>query len=275
VVNSRVQFGAFTYDLNRKTLQPLFADFQPPQGGYIWNSTTQQGIVGTSGSYGTYYWLTPYGTEPLTLTLQNNTTRWTMSDSVRALREYETSHAAFERYSKAHPVGEAGDMDWAWATAQLAFYASLAPIGRSYSPLARIPWDLYVVDIRSQVIQRIHTTRGDAGSLRWSSDGQWLAYTTPGDGWGQPGGVYLWSLQTRQTYRVHTGSYGSIAWSPDNTHIAAIQEGKELWIYDVRQIVTTAEAPSTRVHRVCCSVYSVGAPAQQALAADRLRRARS
>jgi hypothetical protein len=240
VINSRVQYGAFVYDLNQRTIRPLFPNYQPPEGGYLWNTEHQQGIVGTGGSFGTYYWLTPQGSQPLTLTLQNNTAMWTMSDSVQAVKRYETSHADFERYSKAHPVGIAGDMDWNPAIHKLAFWATLAPIGKPYSVLDRIPWDLYVVDTDTWAAQKLLTSGGDAGEVRWSKDGQWLAYTTPGNGWQHSAGLYLWSVQAGQMYRVHAGLYSSIAWSPDQMKIVATTGKNELWLYDVASILNRA-----------------------------------
>jgi Tol biopolymer transport system component len=104
-------------------------------------------------------------------------------------------------------------------------------------------WDLCVLGIATQTPRRIHTTAGNAGSVSWSADGTWLAYVTPGDGWGQAKGLYLWSLERGTTHRVQHGRYGSIAWSPDQTRLAAITYGKtaELWVYDVATLVAPAD----------------------------------
>lgn len=244
VVNSRVQYGAFVYDLQQQTLRPLFPTYQPGEGRYFWNTQRQQGIIGGGGGpYSTLSWLTPTGTTPLTLTLEKNGKTWTMSDSVLALQRYETSRDDLRRFAKAHPVGIAGQSDWAWETRKLAFWASLAPIGRAVSLLDSIPFDLYVVDLDTWAVQSIHTTSGGDGAVHWSQDGQWLAYTTAGGGWQQAGGIYLWSLKSGKTYRVHAGEFSAIAWSPDQTQIVASKAGPELWLYDVSQIIAGVEQP--------------------------------
>lgn len=243
VKNSQAQVGAFLYDLPTATIGPLFASYQPPQGGYIWNVQRQEGLVSGGNIFSTLQWLTPQGTVPVTLTLQNSGNIWHLPESVTAEAQAETSQAYYQRYSQASPVGETGSMDWAWKTDQIAFWATLAPIGRAYSLLERVSWNLYILDRHTMTAQSIFTSDSDGGSVRWSPDGEWLAYDISGKWPFQSAGLYLWSTRTGKTYRVYNGNISAFAWAPSQQDIATIiassETEYELWKFDVRSIINS------------------------------------
>ncbi len=86
----------------------------------------------------------------------------------------------------------------------------------------------------------------DPGTLRWSPDNRWLAYTSEA-GNGAPQGVWLFSLQTGTPTLIHTGHYRDVAWSPNGRTLFTVECTNDIcstadgWKYDVSALVAPVQ----------------------------------
>jgi Tol biopolymer transport system component len=85
-----------------------------------------------------------------------------------------------------------------------------------------VPQPLLKVERASSSLWNTETGSAILNSLRWSKDGNTLAFVADPEGTGQPG-LYLYSPETGQTGQVHLplkGAVSSPIWSPDGVRLA-------------------------------------------------------
>jgi len=104
------------------------------------------------------------------------------------------------------------------------------------------PWNIYIMDAKGQQPRKTLEGVANPQGIRWSPDGDWLAFT--GDAPDQGGGTWLYNTDTRRLVRVSEDGLGPPAWSPDGTKIAGLLKRgagfppqRQLVIIDVRPIV--------------------------------------
>lgn len=228
------------YDVTSSSLDLLTEDYLPATGQFTWNSGISKGILSTNGSYSTLYWLTPQGTEPISITLTDGTYSWHLPDSISAIEEYKQSTRRTGR--ELHSVGNVGMVDWSPTGEYIAFWATLDPIGQPYDLLRVMAWDLYLLSPDTLHLERVLENVYDAGGVHWSPNGNWLAYTT-GKKDRQPAGLWLFSLQNRTSVLLKKGQYRSIAWSTDGRSIVTLSctdsqcRSTEILKFDVGQVI--------------------------------------
>lgn len=82
-------------------------------------------------------------------------------------------------------------------------------------------WTLDLRDAAAKPVQLIHS-RGDLGSLEWSPDGKWLAFTSERGDHGFAG-VYSFADQSLKYLDPSTEIDGHLVWSPDSRQIAFVR----------------------------------------------------
>jgi WD40 repeat protein len=242
---STIHYSMMAYDWESGILAPLLdTDVLPGSGSISWRPDMQRGIFSTSGAYSTLYWLSMTGTQPVTLTLTDGVRSWALPDSIRAEAQERADMNQTGR--ELHQVGNVGAVRWSPLGDRIAFWATLETIGQPYELFRPLAWDIYVMDAMNVRVERLVQGVYQAGALQWSSDGQWLAYTTAAHG-KQPQGLWLFSLQTHTSTLVREGHYTSIAWSPDGLDILALRcldsacDASELWQYDLSTLVAQVQ----------------------------------
>jgi hypothetical protein len=130
----------------------------------------QHGVLSAGRSYSTLYWLSATTIQVFTTTLTKDNNVWPLADSPQALVNYDKSSISFGRGP--HPVGEVGAVGWSPVGDQIAFWATLEPIGQSEVFLRSWTWDLYLIDVRTQQVERVLDDVYEGGGVQWSPDGQ-------------------------------------------------------------------------------------------------------
>jgi hypothetical protein len=233
VDHGRILEVMVAYDWDSHQITPLVAGALPGAGDFTWKPDMSKGVLSTLPAYSTLYWISTVGTEPIPATLTDGRKSWRLSDTIDALEAYDRRTTSTGR--EPHPVGEVGQVDWSPKGDRIAFWASLEPIGRSYNPLMRIAWDLYLMDVETLQTKRVVRGVEDAHNVAWAPNGRWLAYTAPT-------GLWLVAPDTGESKLVHKGDFSAIAWSPDGRTVLGLRcaqaacDMPEVWRYDVSSI---------------------------------------
>jgi dipeptidyl aminopeptidase/acylaminoacyl peptidase len=111
--------------------------------------------------------------------------------------------------------------------------------------------DLWVMDTKSGVTERVSDGRGNAEDAEWSPDGRRLAYYAAPDG---TAGVWVWDRETRKTRRLGTSiarpSYAFYAgrpqWTPDGKFVAALVLAEGTTVARANDRIHARETPEIR-----------------------------
>jgi hypothetical protein len=209
-------------------------------GYYSWNPDMTRGIQQVNGNRGTLWWITPEGTKPLTVTLKDGSRSWVLADNV-AIMESTDDEIYFNEYD----VGTARSPAWSSDGQKIAFLASLDAYGRS--GLARIlsEYKLYLMDPQTLEPQAVLEGIYEPGGLFWSPDSEWVAFSAGLDSF-QTRYLILFSPSQKRMYLV-PGNFGSLAWSPTGTEIAAIHclaeacRKSEVLVYSFQKVLRGAD----------------------------------
>jgi hypothetical protein len=198
---------------------------------YTWNPQMTRGVQEFSSLDGTLFWISPAGTEPMTVTVSDGRRSWSLDENYVAIRDR----------LEPKDTGVARAPAWSPDGTQIAFLSTLDSIGRGGIHRTSGAWGLYLMDPVELQPRRLLDGIYDPTVMRWAPDGQWLAFL------GQAGrsrqrGLWLFSPTLNQLRLVAAGRVTGLAWSPDSGAIAAALcadqfcQEREIWQYDVSAI---------------------------------------
>jgi hypothetical protein len=178
------------------------------------------------------YWITPFGSEPISLTLSDGKRSWSLEES---FPDYSDDPSA---------MGIAAIPAWSPDGKTIAFWASFDAIGREGFARANGEYKLIFLDpdslAYSIVLDRVYLPQ----ALEWSPNGEWLAFTG-GASYPRRRGIWLFSPTMGSLLRINEGIIsGNPVWSPDGRTIAGILcydnlcEDQEIWEYDVSELTS-------------------------------------
>jgi len=200
-------------------------------GEFTWNPEMTRGAQEFVSLYGTLYWISPTGTEPMTATVSDGRRSWSLDENYLAIRDH----------LEANDTGVARAPAWSPDGTQIAFLSTLDSIGRGDMGRTAGSWGLYLMGPVALEPKPVLDGIYDPTAMQWSPDGEWLAFV------GQAGqrrqrGLWLYSPTLDQLKLVAEGRVVGLAWSPDGDAIAAalcadeLCQRTDIWQYDVRAI---------------------------------------
>jgi hypothetical protein len=226
------------YDLDTGALAQLVDGPLPSSalsGAYTWNPSMTRGIqLASNGLVSTMYWLTPGGAEPMTMTVGEGKQAWSLDVDIATLLAEDRND-----------LGLVGLADWSPDGGLIAFWASPDAVGRDGHSRADAEWQLYLMTPSELVPQSVLIGIYDPHNLKWSPDGQWLAFYGESGIWRQQG-LWLYSVATGELRLVAQGDYSErdMAWSLDGQAILSNRccspenPGTQFVIYQVEDFVT-------------------------------------
>ena len=225
------------YDISLKHTDTLAYDV-PKCVETSWHHTFERGICDTVGSFSTLYWLTSTMVTPVDLTLSDGEKAWYLPDSVQAEEQYDPYLDRDEPIL----VGDVGSPTWSPNDTQIAFWATLEPIGRPLEIFQEHNWNLYIVEVATMQVKTLLVDMWQPRRLRWSPDGEHLAFIQPLKS-GNSDRLKLLSLKTLEVTEVADGHFEDMVWSPDGSQLLTklcvddVCKETELWIYDVNELL--------------------------------------
>jgi hypothetical protein len=108
---------------------------------------------------------------------------------------------------------------------QVAFFASPAAVGVSGLSRLDSPSGIYLTGHDFMTPQLVLSDVIHPGSLMWSPDGKWLAFSGEVGDFGSGG--WLFSPSSRALRRFTSAAIGELAWAPDGERIAALESPSE------------------------------------------------
>jgi hypothetical protein len=128
---------------------------------FSWNPTMTRGVQGSSSLPATISWLTPTGTEPMTITIGTGEQAWSLARDLPTIL---------------NGVGTARQPTWSPDGRSIAFWASTNVIHRPGYTNARVLYSLYLLDTDTLQLQTILDDAKNTTPIAWSPDSQWLAF---------------------------------------------------------------------------------------------------
>jgi WD40 repeat protein len=224
------------YDFQTKETQLLVKEPLPNylSNAFTWNPDMTAGLVQIyDGLNGTIYWISPEKVEPVDFAI---------SDGKRSFLPGKD----FPRFSEGPEQGIVFSPAWSTDGKTIAFFVTLDAMGRRDSSRSEGEYKIFFMDPLEQkpgpVVGKIH----DPSELIWSPDSKWLAFIGT-YGILKTHGIWMYSVETGKIYRVASGEFSQIAWSPAGNKIAAaicepdhpnlLCNRYEIWEYDVSSIL--------------------------------------
>lgn len=205
--------------------------------GFTWNPEMTRGVQSLGSLLGTIQWITPEGTEPITLMLGEGRKSWQLDENLTILEE------DLDR----RDVGIARSPAWSPDGKHIAFLASPDAVGREGFARATAKYNLYLLDpntLQTKIILTAITNTRPSSSLVWSPDSQWLLMDIELI---NTDGLWLSSIDGKILQFIDNESDGRIqamAWIDNQTVIASKCKsleigpcpGSNVFKYDVSQI---------------------------------------
>jgi hypothetical protein len=181
---------------------------------------------------GVLYWITPFGSEPISLTLSDGKRSWSLDESFPDFSEDSSA------------MGIAAIPAWSPDGKTIAFWASFDAIGREGFARADGEYNLIFLDPDSLAYTIVLDRVCHPEDLEWSPNSEWLAFL------GETArprrrGLWLFSLRDKKLVLISEGVFrDNLVWSPDGRTIAGILcydnlcEDQEIWEYDVSELTS-------------------------------------
>jgi hypothetical protein len=220
-----------SYDLPTDESEQLINSSLPHWwvGQFTWNPEMTLGVQElNSGLNGTIFWINQNGSEEMNLRVSDGDKSWSLS-------------SGYPDWSENPDSGIAGMPAWSPDGNTIAFMASTDAIGRSGFARGSSEFQLYFLDVNSENIYSVVDNIYDQRDLAWSHDSENIAFIAKHDG---PDGIetiWIYNIKTEQLLSITEGDYNSLAWSPDDSEIAASLcvgnipcDGYEFWVFRLK-----------------------------------------
>jgi hypothetical protein len=135
-------------------------------------------------------------------------------------RAFNLSDEPLEGSERCTAFARADSPAWSPDGESIAFLASPASIGLDGPARLDAPWNLYLMDAEHAAPRIVLDGIDSAYQLRWSPDGQWLAFSADAYD-GQPG-TFAYALSSGEVRRVASDIMFALAWSPNSQQIAGL-----------------------------------------------------
>jgi len=228
------------YDWNTGATEQILASSLPNPRGighYSLNPEMTRGVQEYTGLFGTIFWITPRGSEPITATVKDQQHSWRIDENFWALHDYlPATSAGIARAPAWSPDGE-----------KIAFMASLQAIGREGIDRVKVEWGLYIMTPTSLMPNKILGAIFNVTLMNWAPDSTALLFAGQGDNSEQQG-LWLVSALGDQLHLLAEGSVVSMSWSPDSRRVVAVMclvgdncdpTQREIRILDVTDLMNT------------------------------------
>lgn len=200
------------YDWETEELREIVNIPMINTSSFTWNPTMTKGIQSVGLLLGTFQWITPVSSTPMTLTIEDNGKGWSLDQTFVAMEDPDRVDVGIARVPSWSPDGK-------W----VAFWASTDVIGRDGLARARGSYGLYLLDPTtlksSQRLEKVRNMPNSQG-LVWSPNSQWLVFDALVQG---KEGLWLVSL-TGDTLHfidpIRGGNFNGWAWLNDQEVIA-------------------------------------------------------
>lgn len=212
---------------------------------FTWNPNLTRGIQGIGSLLGTLQWITPNGTEPMTITVGSGAQSWALDENLAVMNDYDFG------IDRTDEVGIARRPAWSPNGDFIAFWASTNLIGRTGMARARGSYALYLLDPETLELQTILNNVRNDDDIVWSPDNKWLLFE--GDIGSTRDGLWLLSINGGEAQLVAKGSnfdlyrgFNGYNWLNDREIIATICLDREcnkseVALFDVSEIVGMTE----------------------------------
>jgi hypothetical protein len=131
-----------------------------------------------------------------------------------------------EVFDRSHPencdgTGRAGGPTWSANGGQLAFLASPESVGVEGDDRLGRPWGLYVANRDGTEAREIVGDLSEPAGVRWSHDGQWLAYVIASGSSDRT--LWITNPDGSVKRRLYTGSIHDFDWAPSSQEIVVLE----------------------------------------------------
>lgn len=207
------------YDFAIKSLDPLVKKPLPPDTPifYSWDQTLSLGVQSFGSLNGTIYWITSDGPEPMNIILEHEGESFSLAESYnQSVNSEPFSATGVARQAQISLDGTA-----------VVFLANFDAIGREGMLRTQGEWLLFRMDIESGRVVELLNDLYDPAALRWSPNGEWLAYSGK---IGDQEGLWLISQLDGKIELIYSQKklYLDVTWSSDSTKLLAITCGASL-----------------------------------------------
>lgn len=178
-------------------------------GRFAWNLELERGIYATANDpCVVMVWLTPEGMEIPDIEIREGARGWNLKESF----------AYPDRVFDCDDLGLASWPDWSPDGNTIAFFAAPEAAGEQNLSRLDVPFNLYFMDPEEQLPEKILEEVVHPQALRFSPDGEWLAFggTIRGDE-----GTWIYHHPTDDLIRIADSIENDLAWSPDGLRIVA------------------------------------------------------
>ncbi len=199
---------------------------------FTWNPQMTRGVQEmVNAAQGTIYWITPEGSAPMDVEIEDQGLRWNLKDY-------------YEHHDSLEPgIGYARSPAWSPDGKTIAFFASTYGMREEPHLKANIKFELYFMDPSELKPVQVISSIVNAVRIRWSPDSKYLLF----QGCAGPRrkcGLWIYSLQSKTLTLVAEGEFfEDYIWNKDLS-IVAIKfdinkylEESEIWEYPIAPLL--------------------------------------